>query len=189
MRCLRFLFVALLLTLVYSAVEPTLAGVGTLEHASPAFHYGLIAVNGVRPLALLLVSTVGAQQVFLHLPAVAFRRNPLFAGTTESLVTRSRASVLTARHYFVAHLATTPSRVIVGVRTSLRHFMFATEANLSRTHMCTGRTRSSVACKLAGVWTFPGSLPATSLTTGMRRNSCQGFGIFFLFAPTCVLLR
>lgn len=165
MRCLRFLCVALLLTLVYSAVEFTFAGVAALEHASPAFYERLVTIDCVHALTLLLISTISTQQIFLYLPTVALGRNTLFAGATETFMTRSRTSMLSAWHNFIAHLAATPTRIVIGIRASFCHFVFTAEADLGRTHMCAGRARSSMASKLTRMWAFPGSLPATGLTT------------------------
>lgn len=61
MRCLYFLCVALLLTLVHSAIEFSFASITALEHASPAFYERLVTIDGVSALAFLLVSTISAQ--------------------------------------------------------------------------------------------------------------------------------
>lgn len=156
---------ALFLTLVYSAVEFTFAGVAALEHASPSFYKRLVTIDCVRALTFLLISTISTQQIFLYLPAVAFGRNALFAGATETFMTRSRTSMFSAWHDFVTYLAATPTRVVISIRASLRHFVFTAEADLGRAHMCTGRARSSMTSKLTWVRAFPGPLPATGLTT------------------------
>ena len=107
--------VAFLLALVYPTVKLTLAEISALEHARPAFHDRLVTFNGVRSMAFLLVTTIGADQLFLHLSTVALGRYTLFASTTETFVTRSWACVLAAGHHFVADFATAPARVVIGI--------------------------------------------------------------------------
>jgi hypothetical protein len=109
MRWLRLLCVTLLLALVYTTIEFPLACIPALEHARPAFHNRLIALNSMRPLTFNLVSTIGAKQFLFHLPTIALGWNTLFACATEAFMTWSWASMLTTWHDLVADFATAPT--------------------------------------------------------------------------------
>ena len=115
MRCLYFLCVALLLTLVHSTVELAFAKIPALEHARPAFHNRFVAFDNVRSLALFLITAISTKKLFLHLSTVALGWYTLFASTTEAFVTRSWTCVLTTRHHLVADLTTAPARIIIGI--------------------------------------------------------------------------
>lgn len=106
---------ALLLAFVYSTIELALAEILALEHARPAFHNRFITFNNVRSLALFLVTAISTEKLFLHLPAVALGWHTLFASTTKAFVTRSWTCVLTTGHHLIAHFATAPTRVIIGI--------------------------------------------------------------------------
>jgi hypothetical protein len=107
--------VALLLALVHSTVELTLAEVSALEHSRPALYDRFVAFNGVCSFAFFLVAAIGAEQLFLHLSTVTLGWYTLFASTTEAFVTRSWTCVLTTRHHLVADLTTAPARIIIGI--------------------------------------------------------------------------
>lgn len=116
-------------------------------------------------MTLFLVSTIGAEQILLHLATVALGWDTLLACAAKAFVTGSWASMLATRHHLVADFTAAPARVIIRVRAAFRHFMFTAEAYLGRPHVCAGRTWSSMASKLTWVRTFSRSLPSASLTT------------------------
>jgi hypothetical protein len=100
---------------VHSTVKLTLAEIAAFEHACPAFHKWFATFNGVRSVAFFLITAISAEQLFLHLSAVALGWYTLFAGTTKAFMTGSRTCMLTTRHHLVADLTTAPARIIIGI--------------------------------------------------------------------------
>jgi len=189
MRWLHLLSMTLFLTCVDSTVKFTTASVFAVEHACPAFRHLLVVRRRMSAVTLLVISSVGAQKLLLHLATVALRRYALLASSTEAFMAWSRAKMLATWHELAANLATAPARVVVGIRAALRDLVLSAKADLRWTHVRAWRAGSGVASQLTRMRTHPRSLPAASLTTRMGRKSRYRFRIALLFTPTGIALR
>ena len=70
-----------LLALMNAAVEGTLTNVSAVENADPLFFDHLAVVGHVFVTALLLLVQIAAEQILLHLTAIATSRQANLAGT------------------------------------------------------------------------------------------------------------
>ena len=78
--------VALLLTLMLVAVEIMAAGILAVESSRPALGNGICAVCLVGVEALLLVSSIFTEDIFLDLPAIASGWHSHFASAAETFM-------------------------------------------------------------------------------------------------------
>jgi len=81
-----------------STVKLPTADIPAFEEARPFFRNHAPVFFLMSPLALLLIITVAAEDVFLNLPTVAASRYPNFTSSAETFVTWTFAEMLATRH-------------------------------------------------------------------------------------------
>lgn len=101
---------------------------------------------------------------------------------------RSRTLVFSAGHEITTDLATAPAILVVGVGTAASRLVLAAETSLGRAHVGTRRARAGVTGQLTRMRTFADSLPTTSISARMRRQTSDWARLNFFFAPACIRL-
>jgi hypothetical protein len=117
-RRLRILWMASQLANVLPAVERTSTLIGTLERPYPCLYCSSAVRSDMRLVALLLFFSVMTHDVFLYLTTIAACRYPYLTGTARPVVTRSFASVFSARHQASADVIAAPTVLVISVDTT-----------------------------------------------------------------------
>ena len=154
-----------LLTCVLSAVELAAAHVAASEGANPVSGHIISTISCMRPMTIPLLLSVITQDLLLDLPAITPCWYSSIAGSTQTLMARLTASMLSTRQDLSTNLSAAPSQVVICFGTSLRDFMFPTKAHLCWTQMRTRRTGACMARKLTRMWTFSSTLFGTCVAT------------------------
>lgn len=186
MRWLGVLWVACVLAVVNSAVKGTVAEIAAIEDTNPIFCNKFAIVRLVSLSTVFWLASIAAKNVFLYASAIAPGRYPHVASPARTVMARASAIMLAARHLCTANLTAAESRSVVRFRASLGSRVSAAIAGLSRSHMCAGRARPSMACQLARVWALSSPLFAASLTARMRRQTSEWTRLGLLLAPAGV---
>lgn len=145
---------ACLVARMFSAVVCMATNRLTIELSCPAFDDWVCAVGAVSVVTLLLVATIFAQDVFLHLSAIASCRYSFLASSANAFVAHACAIVLATAQSLATNLSARPASIVVRLRAAICDFVLAAEANLCWPHMRAGRTRSSVASQTTRMWTL-----------------------------------
>jgi len=156
MRSSGVLLVAGDLALVLAAVERSAALVETLECSCPLLDDKRTVRTDVCLTADLLLRSIMAQYVLLHLAAIATRRNSHLAGSTGPFVAWFQAPMLPAGHNLSTYLPTGPPMLVVRIDATTSDCPFPAEAVLSRPHQTTGRAWASMAGGAARMRAFLG---------------------------------
>lgn len=176
MARIRVLRVAFLYALVMVAAECATASTATVKHPSPSLQYGFRSLQIFGTFCYCQIRqtmcsitfhrqpSIAAQDIFLHLPAVASCGKSNLTRSTGAIVACLWTSVLSAGHGGSANLTTTPAGLVVGLHAALGRFVGTTVAGLGRAHVCAGRARSGMTSQLAGMRTLSWSLFAAGLS-------------------------
>lgn len=156
-----------LLTVVNTAIEGTITGIGASKHASPFLDDVLAVLGGVLFVACDFIATVSAEQGLLDLTTVAASIDAHFTSSTETLMARSRTFVLSTRHEIATDFTTAPAIFVVGVGTTTSRLVLAAEASLGGTHVGTRRAGASVTGQLTRMRALANSFSATSVSAGV----------------------
>jgi hypothetical protein len=154
---------ALLSTLVSAAVEFALAQIFTFKQPGPCFRDNLARFESVGLIASRWDAAITAKNVLFHFATITTSWQANLAGPARTFVAWPRTRMFTTSQGRVANLPTRPGRTVVSLSTSFGGLVLATKAGLSRTHMRTWRTGTSMTRKLAWMRTFLDPFPTTRL--------------------------